>query len=42
MCYIGVPYNFLVDWLIFELDLNFMQVTGVIICLTSSIAGAIY
>ena len=42
MCYIGVPYNFVVDWLIFELDLNVMQVTGVIICLTSSIAGAIY
>ena len=42
MCYIGVPYNFVIDWLIFKLDLNVMQVTGVIICLTSSIAGAIY
>ena len=42
IAYSGVMYNFLVDALIFKLQLVPMQILGVLIALTFSVAAAVF
>ena len=42
IAYIGVVYNFLCDYFVFELDLSGMQAIGVAICLVCSVGAAIH